>query len=62
MSEISLDSEKLSDADVVADVRKQKMILELSEKKNVELRTLEQQYEADRSVIIKKYEDYEATL
>jgi hypothetical protein len=59
---IRLDSQKLSDSEVVYKVKKELMIEELNKKKLEELSVLEAQYEADRSMIIKKYEDYEAGL
>ena len=62
MSRIQLQTEDLTDTQIVADIRKQKMVAELSTKMNEELGVLEQQYDADRAVIIKKYEDYEKTL
>jgi hypothetical protein len=59
---INLVSSKLTDSEVVLGVKKEIMIKELNEKKLVELGALESKYEADRSSVIKKYEDYEATL
>jgi hypothetical protein len=62
ISVISLDSQKLSDSEVVYKMKKDLMVDELNKKKLEELSVLESQYELDRSTIIKKYEDYEASL
>jgi hypothetical protein len=59
---ISLESEKMTDGEVVYKVKKDLMVEELNKKKLEELSVLEAQYEADRSALIKKYEDYEATI
>jgi hypothetical protein len=62
ISVISLDSQKLSDSEVVYKMKKDLMVDELNKKKLYELGLLEAQYELDRSALIKKYEDYEASL
>jgi len=59
---ISLESQKMTDSEVVYKVKKEIMIEELNKKKLEELSVLEAQYELDRSALIKKYEDYEAGL
>jgi hypothetical protein len=62
ISVISLDSQKLTNSEVVYKVKKDLMVEELNKKKLEELSVLEAQYEASRSALIKKYEDYEASL
>jgi hypothetical protein len=61
-NDIVLVSQKLSDSEVVYKVKKDLMVEELNKKKLYERSALESQYELDRSTIIKKYEDFEASL